>query len=211
MRLIGLNGRLHSGKDSAVQFIREGTNERVTRAAFADKLKLSAAHALGLNPVDTAAAVSLCNLIKEQGHIVLAIDGDPKDFYYISGREFLQVFGTESHRDVFGYNFWVDALLPVPDIAFHEAVKVAINTLQQRYPDTDVLVITDVRFENEAQRILNLGGEIWWIDAEARLGPLPEDAHVSEHPLESNLITTTVDNNYELQLFRLNIMTALYG
>jgi len=31
----------------------------------------------------------------------------------ITGRQALQRYGTEGHRDVFGEDFWVDALLPV--------------------------------------------------------------------------------------------------
>jgi hypothetical protein len=219
MRLIGLNGRLHSGKDTAVQFIREATSLRVTRAAFADKLKLSAVRALGFTDMDVADAVSFCNLLKESGQIVTYVrvqDSDQFDVLdskVIEGREFLQLFGTEAHRDVFGFDFWVDALLPRPSDHVAPGVRIANANakLHMGFPDTDVLVVTDVRFPNEAERIFDLGGEIWYINADARLGPLPEEVHASELPLPSDLITITLYNNSTLDSFRRGIKRSFLG
>lgn len=212
MRLIGLNGRLHSGKDTAFEFITEAANEereqRVTRAAFADRLKMSAAIALGFDPETVEEAVAICNEIKETGSIKTAYDKvmDSGNLTMatkrITGREYLQRYGTEAHREVFGTDFWVDALLPSGESNFYR------ERLRERFPETDVLVITDVRFENEAARILELGGEVWHIDADERLGPLPDDAHPSERPLKGYLLTYTVDNNVGLVEYRDAIRSA---
>jgi hypothetical protein len=54
-----------------------------------------------------------------------------------------------------------------------------------------VLVITDVRYENEAQRILDLGGVVWAID---RVG-IKSDGHASERPLPADLVDWTIYND----------------
>lgn len=206
IRLIGVNGRLHSGKDTLYEITRELTSKRVTRVAFADKLKQSAAAALGYTGDDP---IGFCNWLKEEaqfeikGYEAPPIEGeDPYMGIAFSGRSYLQWYGTEAHRKIFGDDFWVDALLPRPQGG--ESIN-----LRLRYPGTDILFVTDTRFENEAQRILDLRGEVWRIDADQRLGPLPEDAHVSEHPLPDHLVTHTLDNNGDLTNFRKEINRAL--
>lgn len=201
-RLIALNGRLHSGKDTAVSFIQAAAGPAtVQRIAFADKLKASAANALGYRGDDY---VAFCNWLKEEAKIhVSAESGWSKT---LTGREFLQWYGTEAHRQVFDDQFWVDALLPKPrhDVPEYDAEGTPREQVQlrHRFPDADVLVVTDCRFPNEAKRVLDLGGEVWYINAEERLGPLPENAHVSEHPLPPEYITVTVDNNGTLEEFK---------
>lgn len=212
-RLIGLNGRLHSGKDSACDAIVEiASPSRVQRAAFADKLKMSACAALGIPFTDAADAVRICNMLKEKASINVftwADEGVIGMDHVLTGREYLQWYGTESHRDIFGTDFWVDALLPKPSKHWERYEPYNQPYLNQAFPDADVVVITDVRFPNEAERILDLGGEVWCIDAEERLGPLPEDAHVSERPLPPEYITHIVSNNHTLETFQ-NVLRKAY-
>jgi hypothetical protein len=222
MRLIGLNGRAGSGKDTAFDVIRNAAQaqEKVAqRVAFADKLKLSAARALGYDPKTVEDAVELCNMIKDTGCVDTAYDrpaaAGTRRGIHISGRAFLQRYGTEAHRDVFGDSFWIDALLPKPALDGGTLARPAgaphpmnAYALEQRFPDADVVVITDVRFENEAQRIRALGGENWHIDADARLGELPADAHVSEHGLPEDYIDQRVYNNCDLYEFRKRVVEA---
>lgn len=204
MRLIGLNGRLHCGKDTAVQYIREAApNLRVERIGFADKMKLSGVRALGFDPVDMEQALLIANLIKEHGTVTITgVD----EFYNgftgtISGRQFWQRYGTEAHREVYGDEFHVDALLPRPSDHPSEGVQAVTSKqkLQRAFPDVDVLLITDVRFPNEARRIRALGGEVWYIEADKRLGPLPPGSHISEHPLPDDLVSVTIHNNTSLE------------
>lgn len=79
-------------------------------------------------------------------------------------RDILQRFGTESMRDVFGQSFWIDRL-----IAEYQKIK-----------DTANVVVTDVRFPNEAARIRELGGTIIHLrrDGAGLLGSA--SAHISE-------------------------------
>jgi len=81
----------------------------------------------------------------------------------VSYRHMAQTLGTEWARKCLGEDFWL---------------KVAGNTLaflrEQGYRQ---LVVSDVRFANEAEWIRNQGGEIWMID---RPGVAPGRAHSSE-------------------------------
>ena len=87
-------------------------------------------------------------------------------------RELLQLFGTEVGR-VISPNIWVDCLL-------------------KDYKNINNWIITDVRFENEAEAIKALGGVVIRIDR--NLGA--KDNHVSETALDSfNGFDATIDNN----------------
>lgn len=201
--VIGLNGRLHSGKDTAFEAIRNYFAEAgmaTRRVAFADPLKKSAAAALGYSEMRIEEAVAFCNILKESGRITVTWDeplGFPRGTTF-SGREFLQWYGTEAHRDVFSDDFWVTATLPP-----------SVYELDEKYPDTDVLVVTDVRFPNESERIADLLGHVWHIDAEQRLGPLPDDAHPSERPLPDHLIDRWIRNNDTLEDYQRALSFAL--
>jgi hypothetical protein len=83
-----------------------------------------------------------------------------------SMRHFLQKLGTEAVRGVFGLDFWVKRLL------------IEINKI-----DADV-VVTDVRFENEARAIRRRGGVIWHIE---RSDPSVLDETAQAHASEAGV------------------------
>lgn len=203
MKLIGIKGRLHSGKDTTVEYIRQaaGPQATVDRAGFADKMKRSGLEALGYDttnwPIERVLEVA--NEIKECGDIIVVLND--RESSRINGRLFWQRYGTEAHRDIFWQEFWVDALFPVGLIGNPIG-------LAKAFPGTDILVVTDCRFPNEAERILDLGGDVWQIEAEGRLGPLPEDAHVSEYPLPPEYVTLTVPNNGTLDQFEVAVRST---
>lgn len=202
MILIGLNGRMKSGKDTAFEIVRDSFDfVQVSRTGFADKMKLSGVRALGYRPHSAEEAVIIANHIKDVGRIIVAVGSTPSISF--SGREYWQWVGTEAHREVFGADFWVDALLPRVENPHSDQ-----QALTKLFPHIDVLFITDTRFENEARRILDFGGEVWHIDADDRLGPLPEDAHPSEHSLPRELISRIIDNNGTLHEFKTNVNLA---
>jgi len=156
--IIGLSGLKNSGKDTvAAYLVKEHGFER---KAFADPLKQSVAALFNIpfsevdklkNDTDVAVEIRLFT----QG---VSSSLQP-EYRAWSFREFLQRYGTESHREVFGMDFWVDYTLPV----------------QGFYPGR-AIVVTDVRFENEADRVRFLGGSIWYVDR----GQESTDEHVSE-------------------------------
>jgi hypothetical protein len=196
--LIGLAGKARSGKDTMAGFIKEWAEDYsfgFSQDAFARRLKESAAAALGLQPeegqdrVPPEDAVAFCEMLKRDDNVIHVVNAEGTG-YTITGREFLQYYGTEAHRDVFGDNFWVDAVLPkgwdpsgiTPK--WHESFKIAGRV-------SDFAVVTDVRFPNEARRVKELGGEVWKIERE---GSGAGD-HLSEQELDMELIDYVIGNN----------------
>jgi hypothetical protein len=223
MRLIGLHGRLHSGKDTAFEALRALTSG-VERQAFADPVKLCGMAALGIQVGRDGTreqVLQAADYIKNTGRITVTYD-DPRfpakgfQVLNLSGRQFWQWLGTEGHRDSnlgssFGEDFWVDNLLPFGEDNTYgptPSAKLATPTWYKNFPKgTKVAVVTDVRFVNEAERVLAHGGEIWWIDAEERLGSNSDD-HPSEQKLPEHLITKTLNNNGSVEAFILDVKRA---
>lgn len=183
--VIGIAGRRGSGKDAVCTILKEMDGYKVERRAFADPLKVSAARALGFSG-PTEDCLTFCNNLKESGIITVT---DESHDYHLTGREYLQWYGTEAHRDVFGTDFWVDMTLP-----------------EDYNPEEKIVVITDVRFENEATRVLNNGGVMWEIHRPS-LGEA--DAHVSEKPLPSHLIDRVIVNDGSLKDLFWSVLHAL--
>jgi hypothetical protein len=194
--LIGLKGRMHSGKDTAYDHLRDSNPDlAVRRVSFADKMKLSGVRSLGFTSKTGDEAIAIANYLKER--CTIEIYAGRHCIKSITGREYWQFVGTEGHRDVFGTDFWVDVVLPRPSEHPDRDSRQIDNqqAVERSFPGADIVAFTDVRFHNEAARILRLGGEVWNIDADERLGPLPSESHESEWPLQETHITRRVDNN----------------
>lgn len=183
MKLIGLTGRARAGKDTAAGFIEEWAvaiqHRTVARDAFADRLKRSAAAALGYEGDDP---VGLCNAIKHDGEIVTT--RGPWSIS-ISGREFLQRYGTEAHREIFGSDFWVEQLF-------------------DNLNEAEIVVITDCRFENEARAIRERGGQVWEVKRPQHADELEGDLaqHASEAGVPVELVDRVIHNAGDLEDFR---------
>lgn len=203
MQLIGINGFKTSGKDTTFHIVAGIYNDgaaNVQRAAFADKLKIMAARALGYLDLSDEDSIALMDDFKERGIIVAQMNqiggnamdetfmGDPSTIRVITGRQYLQWFGGEA-RKVFGDTFWIDQVLPQP----WDSDRLGTG-LEARYPDADVVCVTDVRYPNEAQRVRDLGGVVWEV---IRPG-LESDGHGSETPLPRDLVDVTINNDGSL-------------
>jgi hypothetical protein len=188
--ILGLAGPARSGKDtvaSIVAEIIEGEGHSVKRDAFANRLKISAAHALGFKFDTIDEYRDWSDHIKENCRVnVVDLAGTYKS---VSGREYLQFYGTEAHRNVFSTDFWVDALLSNP-------------------VEEQLLVVTDVRFPNEAEAIIESGGEVWRVNREGSGVP---GSHVSETPLPDDLVDYEIDNDGTIEDLRKLIKDTLHG
>ena len=197
--LIGINGLKTSGKDTTYGFIEElacGNFKTAKRVAFADKLKIMAALALGYEG-EPAELIALMDKFKNTGSIVSRYDQVSEGTGNIiptgrdiTGRQYLQMFGGKA-REVFGDTFWIDQVLPPPADHNHPLEIPDDLALQERYPGVDYVCVTDVRYPNEAQRVLNLGGVVLEV---VRPG-LVSDGHDTEQPLPSELVTHTIFND----------------
>lgn len=196
--IIGLSGKATSGKDTVCGFIKdwaESNGRSAERDAFADRLKISAAHALGVMDDE----IAFCNSLKTTGRITVTISQanaiDPHGFFarQFTGREYLQWYGTQAHRDVFDHDFWLRGVLPDPG-----------DRYGGRDP-FDILVITDVRFDNEAQWIKGCNGEVWQIDRDGA----GAGSHASEQPIDPKYVDHFIDNNGSLDTLRDNVMSLV--
>lgn len=162
--IIGLTGRAGSGKSTVAEMISEIRGDwMVVSEGIADRLKISAARSLGMDASDR-------DLIKNMES--LKIDGSVSwemgpHGGEMTGRRYLQLYGTEAHRDIFGSDFWIDQILPDPN-----------SPTFGREDEFDLLVLTDVRYENEVKRIWECGGDVWMIHR-SEVDPLPGN-HRSE-------------------------------
>lgn len=147
--LIGLLGMKQSGKDTAGRRLVE--EHGYVRFAFADVMKDCL---LALNPWVTE-DYRLETLISNYGWDIVKEN-------YPEVRRLVQVFGTEVGREILGGDLWVDALRPKVLAALGEGRNV---------------VLTDVRFDNEADLVSELDGDLIRVE---RKGLPDEDRHVSE-------------------------------
>jgi hypothetical protein len=191
VNLIGLTGYSRSGKDTVAEMLRRLEPGSTRTSAFSDLVKLSAARSLGVlvspDHVGTRGVREWANRFKTQQEIQIVEEG--KVVHTLTGRAFLQRYGTEAHRDIFGDDFWVDQLDLQPEP--HE-----------------LLVFTDVRFDNEAAAIRAAGGEVWLVTrAIANIG----DGHRSEQLIDPTLIDREIPNNGTLDDLKHYVELAYKG
>lgn len=183
-RLVGLNGYAGAGKDTAAAFLLE---DGWTRASFADKLR---EFAYVLNPIvvqdtpipldgedDPRFSPAGFPLRVRREHVRLrdlvhAVGWDRAKNENPDVRALLQRLGTDCGRNLLGENVWVDAVM-------------------SDLPDGDV-VITDVRFPNEAKAVRDAGGAVIRI---GRPGVRPVNGHLSETALDGYDFDAIVVNN----------------
>ncbi len=190
--LIGLNGRLGAGKDTAANLLSAMLEQdyEVRTTAFARKLKLMGANIWGLT-LEELEALKLdpgytFQVVKPDGTVIM-----------LTGRQFLERLGTEAGREVLGQTIWLDQALPA---GLDHA--------------DEVLIFTDCRFPNEAARIHECGGVVVEV-----IGPNGRqgNGHPSDTPLFDNEIDFFIDNavrdddhrNLTNQLKRLLVSIAL--
>lgn len=209
--LIGFNGRRRSGKNTAGQVAHEWGMARGLTApqrGFADLLKLSAARALGIaSATNINDAVVVMDELKECGFINIEI---PSLSYAqgFTGREYLKWFGTESHRDVFEQNFWVDLVLPTNQYTSDgDQIPWQNFWIESGLKIPDIAIITDVRFVNEAERVLECGGKV----VEIHRPGLESDNHASELPLPRELVSYTIENDSTLESFKTDVNSWMTG
>jgi hypothetical protein len=197
--LLGFTGALGSGKDEACRQLDEWQSARglnLVRRGFADQLKVSAARALGF-PEDKSVedCVLFCNDLKKPGREVSVSSDVFGQMWAITGRQFLQYYGTEAHRKVFGTDFWVDALLPW-----------GTDWIKNFGDGCDIAAIPDVRFDNEAKRVKDLGGFI--IKMERSQNLTSEGSHASESGVEEQYINYVINNDGTLWDLQQSVISA---
>lgn len=149
-QIIGVTGAAGAGKSTVAERLHR--SHGFTRMKFAGPLK-----------------AMIGALLSEMGYsdqmIEAAIEGDMKELPVslmpnVTHRKLMQTLGTEWGRDTIGEDFWVDVM------------RTAIASM----PPDENIVIDDVRFENEAKLIRDLGGSIVSVSGRGGIG--------GDHPSE---------------------------
>jgi hypothetical protein len=150
--ILGLSGYARSGKDTIAEYLVEKYG--FVRMGFADPMREAIAR---LDPwIDFAGLrIPLSEALR-----ITDWDGLKEESNEI--RPLLQRMGTEVGREMFGEDIWV-------------------NYLISKAHQHDRVVVSDVRFENEARAIHRSFGSVWRID---RPGVEAANDHVSEHDLD---------------------------
>ena len=180
--LIGIIGKKRSGKDTTGDYLVN--NKGFVKYSFANPLKRGAMEIFGFTDDQ--------------------VFGDSKDtvdpIWGVTPRLVLQVMGTEL--------FQYDIQKHIPEF---EVIgrKIWVKRFKQWYENNKHLnvVICDVRFQHEADAILELGGNVWKVQR-------PSIISVDEHPSEKEMdsitgITSEIINNGTLDDLYHNVDTLL--
>ena len=173
MRLLGLCGTAGVGKDTVAEYL--AANYDFKTYALADPIK-RAAHAMLWIPVSNF------------------YDRELKEvedaFWKISPRRICQLLGTEFGRAMIDPEVWI------------KRAQVEWDRLRGEQDDTVTgllgglisgLVVTDIRYDNEAQWVLDQGGELWRVIRPSLTSEV--DFHSSEDGVSAGLETTAIVNN----------------
>lgn len=171
--LIGLHGRAGAGKDTVA--LMWGTSHGFQRVALADPLREA------LYELDPMLATGLTVRM-----LVDSVGWEAAKRHRLYGpevRRLLQVLATEVVRDMISPTAWVD---------------IAEQHITELRDAGSSVVVTDVRFPNEADMIRRLGGHIVRVD---RLGPAESG---SQHRSETASIHAdlVLSNDFDLASLR---------
>jgi len=116
----------------------------------------------------------------------------PIDWLGKSPRQLLQTLGTDWGRTLVDEDIWLRiARRRIEELAASGAAAV---------------VIADVRFDNEARMVQEMGGEVWGVDR----GPTAEvSPHVSEAGLSPGMVDRVIDNTGTPDQTRANVAAIL--
>lgn len=181
-RVIGLVGRMHSGKSTAGQYLRAKYDYR--EAKFAKPLKhmiRTYLHACGVDP-DTQERM---------------IEGDLKEVptHHFGGRTtraVMQTLGTNWGRNMVDEDLWVRPMS-----------RLLSNAVQR-------FVVTDVRFQNELDALADKGLTIKIVRYSKRQTPTALD-HESEQYIDGLTTASVVANDGTIEDLYANIDDCLYN
>ncbi len=173
-QVIGLCGYYGSGKDEAAKPL---IADGWVRVSFAEPLRKMA---LGIDPMILTKGAGMCRL-----SALVESAGWTEAKTHAEVRRFLQRLGTEGVRDVLGQDTWV-------------------QLAERSMPVGKSVIVTDVRFANEAEMIRRLGGKLIRI---RRPGFKPEVTHASEeYPFEPD---ETILNDGTIEELHAKMMAAV--
>lgn len=195
--IIGVSGKMGSGKDTFSEFSAEFSNIPVERHAFADRLRditeMLVGHKMAItHEVGKPFANAVYNYTQDDKNVFLPL-------WNKTVGQCLQQIGTDSLRNHFDDEVWVKALF---------ATK-GKECLEKGH----ILIIPDVRFPNEADAILERGGIVIRLEGDpldVRKNSKRDINHISETALDNYSKFTRIIKNdvFGLENFRPKVEAA---
>ena len=212
--IIGICGLIGSGKGTVADFLVE--QRGFTKISFADRLKDGVASVFGWDREMLEGNTEDSRAWREKVDPYWSTEtGHP-----ITPRLVLQLFGTDCMRNGFYDGVWVSLVK-----------KQLLDN-----PDKD-FVIPDVRFENEAEMIRSIGGQLWhvkrgddpewWGIAQTQMRQLAQhkktkgivvahkmednypDVHISEWAWANVEFDAVIENNSTVEFLRNRVLSHL--
>lgn len=189
--LIGLVGKKRVGKDTAAEYIHQNLGPgKVSRVAFADPLKAAVATLLGYPTV-------------EELELMLGKENPIPWLGGVSLRRLYQTLGTEWGRRLIHPRLWL--------------ILMGRRLARLEEEGCQVIVITDVRFENEAEFIRDRGGVLIHIERQV---PTPRLSlkdlmkrvltHASERGVKRLPGEPVILNLSSLEIFKVKVLRVLH-
>lgn len=172
VKLIGIHGPLESGKDTVAQTIISKFPELYTQYAFAWPIKQACQIMFGFTEKDMNDRV-----LKERVH----------PMWGITPRKTMQLLGTEYGRNMIRKDIWIIRALMEID-----------KNLENGYGT----IISDVRFENEADLIREKNGIIIHITRPTLDVSSEKYKHESEGGIKKEKTDIILNNNTSLEVFK---------
>lgn len=161
MKIISFLGRKCSGKDTAAKIVCYDISYRHI-SKYGDVV------------------IKTMSFAKPLKDTLIALTGAPEEYFYdqkmkekpcieynnkmFTPRELMTWFGNLM-REKFGTDFWLNKFK---------------QELENHDKNVDFVLVTDVRFTEEVKMINDMGGKIIYIDRDKILGPMSDDADISE-------------------------------
>lgn len=189
-RLIGITGRSGVGKDTLADALV--AHFGYSKYSLAQPIKALLNSRFGWTDAEWRD-----RSFKETGHPQCGYEwqGSPR---YFSPRSWAQWLGTEVGRNIGGEDVWVNQM--EREWKQHTFTCGPRNGYQPR------MVVPDVRFDNEARRIRQLGGVVILVE---RPSAQPVRAHVSESGVSPELINARVVNDIDVDSYLTNAVKGL--
>ena len=187
IKLIGLTGYKGCGKDTAADGL---VDEGFYPCAIADPIKRGLEAMLGISEFIWDDEFREA---REQ----------PFAPYEYSPRFLAQHLGTDWGRWLLGEDVWINACLRAAQEAMHKCAILNPDP-EDRWKG---VVVTDVRFDNEAKAIRDLGGKIVRI---TRPGLESDDTHRSEAGVSDDLIDVEIINDRSVEYLKLSTRLLIW-
>ncbi len=192
--LIGLAGKAGSGKNTSADSPAFSGYEQL---AFADPIKKIAKQMFHLNDKQLYDNIEKEKVIlDESGKPLWHINGEPA-----SPRLMFQWLGTKMRTDISKEYFLMSMNEEIKKRKDLNEYPIGINCRKRfRGPRTIKIIITDVRYPNEAEYIRKLGGTVIKIERPTVITTTAHVNHDSEKDLPEYLIDHIVINNDSLKV-----------